>query len=63
KNDQRWDHDLDSRDMDTSMNDNDAIDDHNQSTSSGMTESSNGSLTNGELQNFKGVFVETSGSS
>lgn len=34
-------------DMDTSMNDNDAIDDHNQSTSSGMTESSNGSLMNG----------------
>lgn len=38
-------------DMDTSMNDNNAIDDHdhdqNQSTSSGMTESSNGSLMNG----------------
>lgn len=34
-------------DMDTSMNDDDHDHDHNQSTSSGMTESSNGSMMNG----------------
>lgn len=44
--------------MDTSMNGEDGIDDHNQSSSSGMTESSNGSLMNGSSSSspsFNGV--------